>query len=187
MLTISRNQMKTRPIILVFLLMAFSCLIPMLTLSCQNGQTKDELAKYKKIKILEERNIEIAKKFYRFLDEQELDSCTTLFAENSKGYLGSSEESLQFVDIIPFIKSYYTAFPDYKHEIENIFASGDYVVAKLKYTGTQTATFMEIPSTGKKIKYKGIFIFKILNGQIVESWGIEDDLTMMQQLGLGLK
>jgi len=162
-------------------------LIPVLILSCQNKQTKDELTMYKKIKTLEEKNIEIAKKFYRFLDEQKLDSCTALFTENSKSYLGSSDKSLQFADIIPYIKSYYTAFPNYKHEIENIFASGDFVAAQLRYTGTQESAFMEIPSTGKNIDYKGIFILKMQDGKIIESWGIEDDLTMMKQLGIELK
>jgi len=156
-------------------------------LSCQNKQTMDELTKYKDIKILEDRNIEIAKKFYRLLDEQKIDSCTALFAENNEGYLGSSDESLQFADIIPFIKIYYTAFSNYKHEIENIFASGDFVAAQLRYTGTHAAIFMEIPSTGKNIDYKGIFILKMQDGKIVGSWGIEDDLTMMKQLGLELK
>jgi predicted ester cyclase len=163
------------------------CGILFLMISCQDKQAKEELTKFKEVKVTEAKNIDIAKKFYRFLDEQKLDSCIALFAVNNKGYIGSSNESFQFADIIPYIKSYYTAFPDYKHEIENIFASGDYVVSQLKYSGNQASAFMEIPSTGKKIDYKGIFIFKIQSGKIVESWGIEDDLTMMKQLGLELK
>lgn len=162
-------------------------LIPLLTLACQDKQTEVELAEFKEIKALETNNIAIVQKLYRFIDEQKLDSCNNFMAENNKGYMGSSDEPFKFKDIIPFIESYYSAFPDYKHEIENIFASGDYVVAQLKYTGTQAADFMEIPSTGNKIEYKGIFVFKILDGQINEFWGVEDDLTMMQQLGLELK
>jgi predicted ester cyclase len=46
---------------------------------------------------------------------------------------------------------------------------------------------MEIESTGNKIEYKGIFILKMTDGRISELWGIEDDLTMMTQLGLELK
>ena len=46
---------------------------------------------------------------------------------------------------------------------------------------------MELDSTGNKIEYKGIFIFKIADGKIAELWGMEDDLTMMTQLGLELK
>ncbi|MBC8315338.1 MAG: ester cyclase [Bacteroidetes bacterium] len=63
----------------------------------------------------------------------------------------------------------------------------EYVVAQLKYTGTHSSKFMELDSTGNKIEYKGIFIFKIADGKIAELWGMEDDLTMMTQLGLELK
>ena len=100
--------------------------------------------------------------------------------------MGSSEESFVFEDIIPFIQMYYSAFPYYKPKIKNIFAADNYVVAQLKYTGTHSNMFMEIDSTGNKIEYKGIFIFKMADGKIIESWGIEDDLTMMTQLGLEL-
>ena len=132
-------------------------------------------------------NIEVIKDFYKFLDEQHLDACGEIFPAGSKGYMGGSNESFSFEDIKPFIKSFYNAFPDYKHEIENIFASNDFVVAQLKYTGTHKNRFMEIESTGNKIEYKGIFIFKMTDGKISESWAIEDDLTMMTQIGLELK
>jgi len=158
-----------------------------LFISCQNQQMQEELAKFQDLKAVEANNIEVIKEFYKFLDEQNLDACSELFPAGSKGYMGSSNESFSFEDIKPFIKSYYTSFPDYKHEIENIFASNDFVVAQLKYTGTHKSRFMEIESTGNKIEYKGIFIFKMTDGKISELWGIEDDLTMMTQLGLELK
>ena len=101
-----------------------------------------------------------------------------MFSSEAKGYMGSSDESFKFEDIIPFIQMYYTAFPDYQHHIENIFAAHEYVVAQLNYTGTHSNQFMELDSTGNNIEYKGIFIFKMENGKISELWGIEDDFTM---------
>ena len=46
---------------------------------------------------------------------------------------------------------------------------------------------MDLDSTGNKIKNKGIFIFKLADGKIIEVHGVEDELTMMTQLGLQLQ
>jgi predicted ester cyclase len=164
-----------------------------LLLSCQDKTTslrgyvidpfKDSIEKDS----IEAANIEIIKEIYMLVDEQNLEACIEMYSDSAKGFMGSSEESFTFEEIIPYIQMYYTAFPDYQHHIENIFAADDYVVAQLKYTGTHTSKFMEIDSTGNKIEYKGIFVFKFVDGKIAEQWGIEDDLTMMSQLGLELK
>lgn len=51
-------------------------------------------------------------------------------------------------------------------------------------TGTHKGTFMNISATGKQIKVGGIDIIRISGDKVVEQRGINDNLTMMQQLGL---
>jgi len=163
-------------------------IVSILLLSCQDKTTNLRGYVIDPLKdSIEAANIESIKEIYMLLDEQNLEACKEMYSDSAKGYMGSSEESFTFEEIIPYIQMYYTAFPDYQHHIENIFAADDYVVAQLKYTGTHTSKFMEIDSTGNKIEYKGIFVFKLVDGKITEQWGIEDDLTMMSQLGLELK
>jgi hypothetical protein len=41
----------------------------------------------------------------------------------------------------------------------------------------------ELAETGKQVKVTGIFIDRIVDGKIVESWGEYDALGMLQQLG----
>ena len=43
---------------------------------------------------------------------------------------------------------------------------------------------MGIPATGKKISYEEIHIVRIAGGKMVEHWGIEDQMGLMQQLGV---
>jgi predicted ester cyclase len=57
----------------------------------------------------------------------------------------------------------------------------------MKYTGTQKDEFMNRPPSNNKIEYKGIFIFKVINGKITAVYGVEDELKMMMQLGFELK
>ncbi len=82
---------------------------------------------------------------------------------------------------------FFVAFPDFKHEINDIVAEPDRAVFYVTLTGTHEGEFMGIPPTGKKIKYTGLVWVRFLEGKIVEAYGVSDMLTLMQQLGMGLK
>jgi predicted ester cyclase len=75
-------------------------------------------------------------------------------------------------------------FPDYQTVIEDILAEGDKVAARIKMMGTHTGEFMGIPPTGKQISFTGIYIARIANAKIVEHWGEEDSVSLLQQLGV---
>ena len=75
-------------------------------------------------------------------------------------------------------------FPDYQTVIDELIAEGDKVVARITMAGTNTGTFMGIPPTGKFISFTGIYIARVVNGKIVEHWGEEDGVSLLQQLGV---
>ena len=74
-------------------------------------------------------------------------------------------------------------FPDYRTVIDDLFAEGDKVAARISMSGTNTGSFMGIPATGKHVSFTGIYIARIANGKIVEHWGEEDSVSLLQQLG----
>jgi predicted ester cyclase len=81
------------------------------------------------------------------------------------------------------------AFPDLHVAIEDMIAEGDKVVVRSTLHGTQTGELRmgpgnPIPATGKAVTIGGIDIIRFAGGKMVEHWGNEDDLGMMQQLGL---
>jgi predicted ester cyclase len=75
-------------------------------------------------------------------------------------------------------------FPDYQTIIDDLFAEGDKVAARITMSGTNTGSFMGIPPTGKHVSFTGIYIARIANGKIVEHWGEEDGVSLLQQLGV---
>ena len=77
-----------------------------------------------------------------------------------------------------------TGMPDWRTEIEDLIAEGDKVVARITMTGTHTGDFWGIPTTGKRVEFTGIYIVRIEAGKIVEHWGEEDGVSLMQQLGV---
>jgi hypothetical protein len=40
------------------------------------------------------------------------------------------------------------------------------------------------PPTGKSVTYNEIFIFRFVEGRIVETWGVVDVFSQMKQLGV---
>lgn len=76
------------------------------------------------------------------------------------------------------------AFPDFHCNVEDQIAEGDRVVTRWTARGTHKAEFMGIPATGKQGNVTGIYIDRLVNGKIVETWTEWDALGMMQQLGV---
>lgn len=75
-------------------------------------------------------------------------------------------------------------FPDLRITIEDMIAEGDKVVTRFITYGTQQGALGSIPPTGKLVAVSTIEITRIADGKIVEDWGLDDRLAMMQQLGL---
>lgn len=78
---------------------------------------------------------------------------------------------------------YRSAFPDLHIAVDDIFTSGDKVVARVTISGTQKGQYMDMAPTGKTFKVEGIDIIRFANGKMIEHWGVTDNLAMMQQLG----
>jgi steroid delta-isomerase-like uncharacterized protein len=76
------------------------------------------------------------------------------------------------------------AFPDLHMSVEDIVASGDKVVARVRYTGTNKGDFMGMPASGKRadVQLIDIFLFDS-TGHVREHWGVLDAFALMQQLG----
>jgi steroid delta-isomerase-like uncharacterized protein len=76
------------------------------------------------------------------------------------------------------------AFPDIHWVMDEIVAEGDKVVSRFTWTGTHRATFLGIPSTGRKVTVKGVVIDRLADGKMADSRILMDTLGMMQQLGV---
>jgi steroid delta-isomerase-like uncharacterized protein len=75
-------------------------------------------------------------------------------------------------------------FPDLQVTIEDMIAEGDKVVTRFTTHGTQRGQLGGIPPTGKQVAVSTIEITRIADGKIVEDWGLDDRMGMLQQLGL---
>jgi steroid delta-isomerase-like uncharacterized protein len=81
-------------------------------------------------------------------------------------------------------RMYLAAFPDLRMVPEDVIASGDKVVARVRATGTHKGVFMGMSPTGRRVDVQLIDIIRFGgDGRAREHWGVFDQLAMMQQLG----
>ena len=75
------------------------------------------------------------------------------------------------------------AFPDLQIEVDNLVAEGDQVVSRQTARGTNTGDFSGSRANQKHVTFIAIDEHRVVNGKIVESWHLEDQLGLMVQLG----
>ena len=80
-------------------------------------------------------------------------------------------------------ETYRKAFPDCKWTATIQLAEGDKVASFTNYTGTQTGELMGIPASGKTINTQGFNIDHYKDGKIIERITLNDDLSLLQQIG----
>jgi steroid delta-isomerase-like uncharacterized protein len=87
--------------------------------------------------------------------------------------------------VVQYFRMMLAAFPDMRMDVEDVIASGDKAVARLRVTGTNKGDFMGMPATGKSASVKLIDITRFGDdGLAREHWGVVDNLSLMQQLGV---
>ncbi len=86
---------------------------------------------------------------------------------------------------LAYFGSLLTAFPDMRMDVEDVIASGDKAVARVKASATHQGEFMGVPPTGKAVVIQLIDIMNFDDAGLVnEHWGVADLLSLMQQLGV---
>jgi predicted ester cyclase len=78
---------------------------------------------------------------------------------------------------------FHRAFPDAHRTLEELLAEGDKVVVRRTLRGTHHGEFLGLAPTGKAIVTRGISIYRLADGQLVEHWVNYDVLGLHQQLG----
>ncbi len=122
----------------------------------------------------------------RFFEEYRLDVIDALFAPDYTHHDPNLPPELQhgrdaYKQVVAM---FLAAFPDLRTTVEDLIAEGDKVTARWTFRGTHHGEFMGIPPTGKQVVWTGMSITRVANGKIVEQWGEQDFLGVLQQLGV---
>lgn len=80
-------------------------------------------------------------------------------------------------------KNFRAAVPDLTLEVEEMLLVGDRVIGRLHFTGHFSGSFQGRQGDGRKVDFIATDIYRIANGRIAENWHLEDNLSLLQQLG----
>ncbi len=81
-------------------------------------------------------------------------------------------------------RQFRTAVPDLKVAVEKVIVAGDYVTVHMKFTGHFTGSFGQTQGMGQQIAFIATDLVKVENGRITDNWHIEDNLTLLQEMGV---
>ena len=81
-------------------------------------------------------------------------------------------------------KDFRAAIPDLKAKIEELLVVHDRAVVRYSFTGHFTGSFKDLKGNGRDISFRAVDIYRVQNGQITDNWHLEDNLSLMQQLGV---
>jgi steroid delta-isomerase-like uncharacterized protein len=116
------------------------------------------------------------------LNEQRPDLVEEFLTENIELHGSGLAPGLEVVK--QWLAMFAAAFPDGYTTIEDMVAEEDRVVARTVFNGIHRAELQGIPATDKTVSMPGIAIFRLDNGKIAEGWLLNDNLSLMQQLGV---
>lgn len=81
-------------------------------------------------------------------------------------------------------KAFRAAVPDLRAEIEDLVVAGDRVAVHLHFRGSFTGTFQGVRGAGQAVDFQAFDLYRVdADGRIAENWHLEDNLTLLQQLG----
>ena len=82
----------------------------------------------------------------------------------------------------------FEGFPDWHESIQDIIAEGENVWVKVRATGTHSGNWMlfgvPLPATGNKVVMDMVFMFRVVDGKMVEGGELDDQVDFFKQLGL---
>jgi steroid delta-isomerase-like uncharacterized protein len=84
-----------------------------------------------------------------------------------------------FRDFYAAIRS---ALPDARYEVDDLIAEGDRVVVRWRLLGTHKGDFRGIAPTGRAIALKGIAIYRVEGGKLMERWVVSDLHGLLEEI-----
>jgi predicted ester cyclase len=82
------------------------------------------------------------------------------------------------------VVSLHRAYSDFHLQIEHLAVDGDLVWLHMKATGRNDGSFMGNPPTGRSMQIDVVDLIRVVDGRMVEHWGVPDRLGALFQLGL---
>ena len=124
--------------------------------------------------------------FDRVWNQGDLMAIDELFSSESiaHGLSGEGGRPLQGpAQFKEFAQTFRAAIPDIHIKVLRCVTQGSYCAAHCLVTGSHRGGSLGVPATDRAIRFEGITLVRVENGQILEGWNFFDFLSFYQQIG----
>jgi predicted ester cyclase len=78
----------------------------------------------------------------------------------------------------------FIGFPDAQDTVEQQTCDGEWVTTRTTLRGTHTGPFMGLPPSGKEVTMMTVSLDQIVDGKVVEHFGVADWASVLSIIGL---
>ena len=122
-----------------------------------------------------EENKDLVRRLFAAINRRSLDELDDLLGPDFR----LNGEPVGLADFKEFVNWHVSVLADVRFAIEDLVAEGDEVVARLLRQGNHQG-WLDVEPTGKPTSTRGIYIFRVAEGKLVEAW---DELGLLEQIG----
>jgi predicted ester cyclase len=123
----------------------------------------------------------VALRFFQEQDRLRDGPAPELCADGYRAYLGHYPP-MDLAGHKAFSTGFYGAFPDLRHDVEEILVDGERAAVRFRLTGTNTGEFMGNPPSGRSMAIGGMVFMTVRAGKVTELRGEFDEAGLAQQL-----
>ncbi len=109
------------------------------------------------------------------------DLCSPDLVEHQFGLSGTGAAAIEHVKAA--IRDVHTSFPDVHFTIEDHVVSGDTIWVRVRARASAGGPFFG-PPTGRPLDFLVFDMARIVDGRIVEHWGVPDRFAVLAQAGV---
>jgi len=81
-------------------------------------------------------------------------------------------------------RTFRDAVPDLSVAVQKMIVAGPYVTVHMSFAGHFAGTLGTVKGDGQPVSFIATDLLKIRDGRISDNWHIEDNLTLLQQMGV---
>ena len=107
--------------------------------------------------------------------------CSADLVEHQFGLAGAGAAAIAHVKAA--IRDVHGMAPDLRFTIEDTVEAGDVIWVRARGRGTATGPFFGAPS-GRPLDFTVIDVARVVDGRIVEHWGVPDRFAVLAQTGV---
>ncbi len=131
----------------------------------------------------------LIREYFAAWDAGEPEAIAAFFADDfSTTYTAPTGDEVRVepADVREWIADWLGVIADTSHEVRELVAEDDVVMARVTYRGVHAGELLGIEPTGNRVEVEEYLRFRLADGEIAELDWLGDDAALLRQLGVDL-